>query len=108
MPETNSTPSKIDRRLVGDPIQIDGRSVQPVARLRARMGSGGGPAAAGAGGMLRLEPVEVIVRQADGAQSTVALADPTAKALRGMARAAAAVALLSIALSVLARVLRRR
>jgi hypothetical protein len=58
--------------------------------------------------MLRLEPVAVIVRQADGAESTVALPDATAEALRGMAAAAVAVAVLSVVLSVLARVLRRR
>ncbi len=108
MAEPSLPPSRIDRRLVGEPIQIDGRSVQPVAHLHGRLGSGGGPAGGGAGGMLRLEPVEVIVRQADGVESTVALPDPTAIALRSMARAAAAVALLSVVLSVLARVLRRR
>lgn len=108
MPETNPTPVKIDRRLVGDPIQIDGRSVQPVARLHGRLGSGGGPAGGGAGGMLRLEPVEVIVRQADGVESTLALADPTAQALRAMAGGAVAVAAMSIGLAVLARLLGRR
>jgi uncharacterized spore protein YtfJ len=108
MPATAPTPSRIDRRLVGNPIQIDGRIVQPVARLRGRLGSGGSQTAGGAGGMLRLEPVEVIVRQADGAESTVALRDPTAAALRGMAGAAVAVAVLSVILNVLARILRRR
>jgi hypothetical protein len=108
MPATAPTPSKIDRRLVGNPIQIDGRIVQPVARLHGRLGSGGSQAGGGAGGMLRLEPVAVIVRQADGAESTVALPDPTAETLRGMAGAAVAVAALSVVLNVLARVLRRR
>ncbi len=108
MPATAPTPSRIDRRLVGNPIQIDSRIVQPVARLRGRLGSGGSQTGGGAGGMLRLEPVAVIVRQADGAESTVALADPTAEALRSMAGAAVAVAVLSIVLTMLARVLRRR
>jgi uncharacterized spore protein YtfJ len=108
MAKANPTPTQIDRRLIGAPIQIDGRSVQPVARLHGRLGSGGSPAAGGAGGMLRLDPVELIVRQADGAESTVALPDPTAEALRSMAGAAVAVAVLSIILNVLARLLRRR
>lgn len=108
MPEAKTSPTKIDRRLAGLPVQVDGYSVRPVARLHGRLGSGGGQAGGGAGGTLRLEPVEVIVRQADGAESTVALSDPTAQALRGMAGAAVAVAMLSIVLNLLARVLRRR
>jgi hypothetical protein len=108
MTETPSAPSEFDRRLVGDLIHIGGRSLQPVARLRGRMGSGGGQAGGGAGGMLRLEPVEAIVREADGAEFTLALADPTAQALRAMAGGAVAVAVVSIGLAVLARLLRRR
>ncbi|HNS03916.1 MAG TPA: hypothetical protein PKM78_16230 [Anaerolineae bacterium] len=107
MSETTPTPARIDRRLVGAPIQIDGRIVQPVARLRGRLGSGGDRKGGGAAGQFCLEPVEVIVRQADGGEATVALRDPTAEALQGIMRAAAAVTLLSVALSVLARLLRR-
>ncbi len=62
MSETTPTPARIDRRLVGAPIQIDGRIVQPVARLRGRLGSGGDRKGGGAAGQFRLEPVEVIVR----------------------------------------------
>lgn len=108
MPEAPSAPTRIDRRLLGDPIQIDSRSVRPVARLHGRLGSGGGQTGGGAGGVLRLEPVEVIVRAADGAESSVALPDPTAQALRGMAGAAVAVAALSLALNVLLRIVRSR
>ena len=107
MAETKSVPSKIDRRLVGEPIQIDSRSVQPVARLRGRLGVGGNPQGGGAGGQFSLEPVEVIVHEADGAESTLALADPTAQALRAMAGVAIAVATVSITLAVLAPLWRR-
>jgi hypothetical protein len=96
MAETNSMPSKIDRRLVGDPIQIDGYSIQPVARVRGRSGAGGSEQGGGAGGQFSLEPVEVIVRAADGAESTLALADPSAQALRSMAGVAVAVAALAV------------
>ncbi len=41
MPETNPTPTTIDRRLVGDPLEIGDRTVQPVARMRGRVGAGG-------------------------------------------------------------------
>ena len=106
MAETNPMPSKIDRRLIGEPIQIDSRSVQVVARLRGRLGSGGNPQAGGAGGQFSLEPVEVIVREADHVESTLALSDPTAQALRSMAGVAVAVAVLSLATSALARLSR--
>lgn len=108
MAETPSIPSKIDRRLVGDPVEIDGRALQPVARLRGRMGAGGNEQGGGAGGRFSLEPVEVIVREADGAESIVALADPNGGALRAMGAVAVAVAALSIMLAVLARLGRRR
>ncbi|MFZ2360637.1 MAG: hypothetical protein WA040_14960 [Anaerolineae bacterium] len=108
MAETPSVPSKIDRRLVGDPIEIDRRRIQPVARVRGRFGAGGSQEAGGAGGRFSLKPVEVIVREADGSERTLALADPTAQALRAMAAVALAVAVLSIKLAVLARLWRRR
>ena len=108
MSDTRPIPSKIDRRVVGDPIQIDGRTVQPVARVRGRIGAGGGSSAGGGGGMLRVEPVGVIVREADGAESTLALTNPVAQALRGMAGVAAAVAVLSVAVTIVARLARRR
>ena len=108
MAETPSVPSKIDRRLVGDPIEIDGRSIQPVARVRGRFGAGDSEQVDGAGGRYSLEPVEVIVREADGAESVLALADPTAQALRAMAAVAVVVAVLSIKLAVLARLWRHR
>lgn len=108
MAETPSVPSKIDRRLVGDPIEIDGRSIQAVARLRGRCGASGNKQGAGAGCQLSVEPVELIVREAGGAESALALGDPTAQALRTMAGLAIAVALFSITLAVLARLWRRR
>lgn len=108
MAETPSVPLKIDRRLVGDTIEIDGLSIQPVARVRGRMGAGGSEQGGGAGGRFSLEPVEVIVRERTGAQSTLALVDPSAQALRAMAGVAVTVAVLAIALGVLARLWRRR
>lgn len=107
MNETSPIPSRIDRRIVGEPLQVDGRTVQPVARLHGRLGSGGGPSGAIAGGQLRLDPVEVIVREAGG-ESTLILSDPTAAALRSMLVAAAAVAAVSITLNSILWLMRRR
>jgi uncharacterized spore protein YtfJ len=108
MPESISFPTKIDRRLAGEPVQVDGYSVQLVARLRGRCGAGGNEQGSGAGCHLNMEPVEVVVCTEDGAESTLALADPTAQALRAMAGMAIAVTAVSIGLAVLARLLRRR
>jgi uncharacterized spore protein YtfJ len=108
MPETNSSPTKIDRRLAGEPVQVDGYNVQPVARLRGRCGAGGNQQGNGAGCHLSVEPVEVVVRTEDGVESTLALADPSAQALRAIAGVAIAVAAVSIGLAVLARLRRRR
>jgi uncharacterized spore protein YtfJ len=108
MPESITSPTKIDRRLTGSPVQVDGYSVQPVARLSGRCGVGGNEQGNGAGCHLNVEPVEVVVRTEDGVESTLALADPVAQALRAMAGIAIAVATVSIGLAVLARLLRRR
>jgi uncharacterized spore protein YtfJ len=107
MAEDSPTPTRIDRRRVGEAIQVGDRTVQPVARVSGRIGAGGSGTAGGAGGMLTVQPVEVLVREADGAQSTLAIGDPNAQALRGMASAAAAVAVLSGIFMLLARLLRR-
>lgn len=108
MPEPISSPTKIDRRLAGEPVQVEGYSVQPVAQLRGRCGAGGNEQGNGAGCRLSVEPVEVIVRTEDGVESTLALADPTAQALRAMAGVAIALAAVSIGLAVLARLRRHR
>jgi uncharacterized spore protein YtfJ len=108
MPESISSPTKIDRRLAGEPVQVNGYSVQPVARLRGRCGVGGNEQGNGAGCHLSVEPVEVIVREADGAESTLELVDPTTQALRALAGSAVAVAAAAVALAVLVRLRRRR
>ena len=108
MTEHRSTPSKIDRRLTGDPIAIDGRQVQPVARVHGRWDVSGNQQSGGAGGRLNVQPLEVLVREADGSQTTLALVDPNAQVLRTMVGVAAGVALACAALSGLARVLPRR
>jgi uncharacterized spore protein YtfJ len=109
MPESITSPTKIDRRLASEPVQVDGYSVQPVARLSGRCGAGGNEQGNGAGCHLSVEPIEVVVRtEEDGAEFTLALAEPTAQALRAMASVGMAVAAVSIGLAVLARLRHRR
>jgi uncharacterized spore protein YtfJ len=108
MPESITSPTKIDRRLVGEMVEVDGYSVQPMARLRGRCGAGGNEQGSSAGCHLSVEPVEVVVRTEDGVESTLPLADPTAQALRAMARVGIAVTAVSIGLAALAQLRRRR
>ncbi len=101
-------PGKINRRLRGEPIPVGGRSVQLVARLFGYVGSGGGRNGSGGGGWLRLTPQEVIVHEESGAEQRLALPDPTAVALRGIASAGLALAALAWLMMILAWVLRFR
>lgn len=103
MSGTTSSPKMIDRRLAGEPVQIGGYRVQQVARLRGRLGAGGNAQGSGAGGHFSLEPVEALVRTVDGVESRVALADPSTQALRALTGAAGAVAMVSLASILLAR-----
>ena len=101
-------PRKIDKRLQGEPIQAGGRTVEPVARLSGFIGWGGGEDGSGGGGWLKLTPQEVIVRDAKGAEQRLDLNDPTAIALRGVAMAGMAVAVVSWLVMILAWMLRSR
>lgn len=108
MREPILSPTKIDRRLVGEPVQIDGYRLQPVARLRGGFAAGGNAQGGGAGGQFSLEPAEVIVRAADGVESTLSLVDPMAQAMRSMAGAAKALAALAVIITLVVRLARRR
>src|SRR5687767_4982625 len=74
----------IDRRLVGPPVTIGTRTLQPVARVTGwRVGAADEPGS-GAGAMLRLRPIEVLVREADGREYSVSTMSPTPAMLYGM------------------------
>jgi hypothetical protein len=74
------------------PIVVGERSVRPVARVSGWRAERRDPAGGGAGAWLRLAPVAVVVREPDGRERRLALADGTGDALRGLAAAALAVA----------------
>lgn len=100
-------PSKIDRRLEGDPIQVDAITLRPVARLTGLAGYGG-DRNGGGGAWVTLKPQEVVVHKDEGAEERVALPDPTAMAVRGIAVAAVAVAVAAWLLMFLAWLVRSR
>lgn len=75
---------EVSREITGEPIVVGERTIRPVARVSTRLLNfqvrGGGVAGVG----LRISPSEAIVREKDGTEYRIALADPTAKMMRAM------------------------
>lgn len=107
MPKLQDVAARVNRTLYGDPLQVGGYEMQPQARLT---GWAGGMEANGGGGgaWLKLEPMALHVRNRDGSETTVAISDPQAAVMRGMAVPAAVVAGLSVVLMIVARIWRAR
>ena len=103
MTEHSAQPTKIDQQLTGPQITVGGRTVQPLARLTGQHSENNGPSGAGAGAWVRLTPLEVIVSDPDGAERRIAVINPTARILGGMAALAAFVAAGSVVLILIAR-----
>lgn len=76
--------TKIDRQLIGEPITIDGRTIQPVARVTGWQVGSNNKMSKGGGWWLRLTPVEVIVDEGEAKTYQVPLKDGTRAALRGI------------------------
>jgi hypothetical protein len=108
MPEHASKPIKIDQQLTGPQITVGGHTVQPLARLTGQHSENNGPSGGGAGAWVRLTPLEVIVSDPDGAERRIAMINPTARILGGMAALAAFVAAGSAVLILIARLRGRR
>ncbi len=85
-------PNRIDQELVGQPLVVGGRTIQPIARLSGWAGGNLGKQGGGGGGWVCVRPVEVVVREADGAESRVHIADAGQAAVRGVVVPALAVA----------------
>ncbi len=92
MTERPDKPGRIDRLLTGQHITVGGRTIQPVAKLNGQYGGGLQAEGGGFGAWARMTPVEVIVREADGAEQRVATPNATRQALRGIVSAGLAVA----------------
>jgi uncharacterized spore protein YtfJ len=108
MTKHSSQPTKFDQQLAGPQITVGGHAVQPLARLTGQRGENSGPTGGGAGAWVRLTPLEVIVSSPDGAERRIAVTDPTARILQGMAALAAFIAVGSTVLILIARLLGRR
>ena len=108
MTDRATQPTKIDQQLAGPQITVGGHTVQPLARLTGQRSEDGGPSGGGAGAWVRLTPLEVIMSSPDGAERRIAVTDPTARVLQGMAALAAFIAIGSAVLILIARLLGRR
>ena len=94
MTERVSPTNEIDRELIGEPLVVGERTLQPVAHLAGWSGAGGNRSGAGAGAWLKLVPVKVIVREGDDGGYDVPIVDETGEAIRGITMGALAVAAL--------------
>jgi hypothetical protein len=80
------------RQVTGEPWEVTGFKIQPVARLRgwhwtSRNGNAGG-------GVMHLSPTEVVVQDANGGEQRLALSNPNKGPLFGMLAGAVSVAVL--------------
>ena len=85
-------PERIDRTLVGEPLVIGARTIQPVARLTGWCKAKDGASGVAGGGWVRLRPVEVIVREPDGSEQRVPVLDADRQAWQGILRSGLALA----------------
>ena len=95
--------SKFSDRIVGEPLEVGGRTIRPVVRVSGWRGAGGDGSAGGAGVQLRAEPEAVIIHERDRREHRVPTPDNTSLILWGLAGVALIVA---VASHVVARVLR--
>lgn len=84
MQHRSRIPTRIKKRIAGQPITVGERTIQPVAQVAGWVGSGGSETGGGAGAWLRVIPIEVAVREADGTERRIPVTDPTREAVRGI------------------------
>ncbi len=106
MTEQPDKPGRFDRLLTGQQITVGGRTIQPVAKLSGRYGGSQTPRGGGFGAWARMTPVEVIVREADGAEQRVATPNATRQAIRGIVSAGLAVAGVCLAIMLVVSLVR--
>ena len=82
----------IDDELIGEPLHSGPRTIQPIARITARIVEGGNRRFHGGGVLLRIIPVAVLVCESDGTQYRISIGDKTRTTLRGILIAAVTVA----------------
>jgi hypothetical protein len=87
--------SRISERIVGEPLEIGGRTIRPLVRVSGWRGAGGGALGGGAGMRLRVGSEAMIILEPDGREHRVPTPDNTHLILWTLAGAALMVAVAS-------------
>lgn len=99
---------RIDRILAGDSFDVAGYVLEPVAKAAGRYGSGGDERGDGRGAWVRVQPLEMRVRDPGGSEYRVSITDPTDDAVRNMVRMGLIVAAISVVAMLIGSILARR
>ena len=83
---------EIDKQLVGEPIAVAKYTLQPVAQVTGQRMSIEGETGGGAGALLRVTPVKVIVSESDGKEYEVPITDDSREVVHQIAQAGLLVA----------------
>jgi hypothetical protein len=88
--------SRISERIVGEPLDIGGRTIRPVVRVSGWHGARGDMSSGSAGVQLRSEPAGVFIFEPDGREHRLPTPDYTRLILWGLAGIALMVAIASL------------
>ena len=93
---TNQNPEfkQFEKRLEGESVVVGEYSLQPVAQVAGWQMKAKGETGQGAGALLRVKPLEVIVSKGDGEPYPIHLTSETEEAMKGIAISALAIAAL--------------
>lgn len=108
MMRTTMRPKRIDRQLVGPEITVGGHAVQTTLQLTGWSAGVTEMAGGWGGALIRLTPIEAVVRGANGSEHRVTMSNPTGQSLRGIGLVAAAVAVCCSVLMLIARLTQPR
>jgi ADP-ribosylglycohydrolase len=93
---TNQNPEfkQFEKRLEGESVVVGEYSLKPVAQVAGWHMTAKGETGQGAGALLRVKPLEVIVSKGDGEPYPIHLTSETEEAMQGIAISALAIAAL--------------
>jgi hypothetical protein len=87
--------SRISKHIMGEPLEIGGRTIRPVVRVSGWRGARGDMSSGSAGVQLRGEPAGMFILEPDGREHRVPTPDYTRLTLWGLAGLALMVAVAS-------------
>ena len=110
MTDQNPEFKKYEKRLEGEAMVVGAYTLQPVAQVTGWHATVSGETGRGAGALLRVTPLEVIVGKGEAEPYSISLASETDAAMQGIAQAGIVVAALcgfGIIIANFLRILRR-